>query len=234
MAERIPLYPLSRKESQRLGEHELWLDSYQENCACARSIELAIKDAYAANRLNAECARVIIKKYGFDRVNWVLAHTIQNGDNDTRFSKDQHSWAKEYNIPYEDHYLQRNYTVNLHPTLVATFTEHAQKLWKDLGLYDKSHCYDENAEQLDYAGKVVVIHPKCLTDERKTPDEQLFLAKNGDGCRPFVTCKGVFGKHLKSGISKTYPRSDIIGVLKLELLPEWAQKRYLDMIADSG
>ena len=82
MAERIPLYPLSRKESQRLGEHELWLDSYQENCACARSIELAIKDAYAANRLNAECARVIIKKYGFDRVNWVLAHTIQNGDND--------------------------------------------------------------------------------------------------------------------------------------------------------
>ena len=91
MAERRVLYPLSRKESQRLGEHELWLDSYQENCACARTIELAIKDAYAANRLNAECARVVIKRYGFDRVNWVLAHTVQNGDYDTRFSKDQHS-----------------------------------------------------------------------------------------------------------------------------------------------
>ena len=91
MAERIPLYPLSRKDSQRLGEHDLWLDSYQENCACARRIELAIKDAYAANRLNEQCARKIIEIYGFDRVCWVLAHTIQHGENDTRFSKEQHS-----------------------------------------------------------------------------------------------------------------------------------------------
>ena len=229
MAEHRVLYPLSRKESQRLGEHELWLDSYQENCACARTIELAIKDAYAANRLNAECARVVIKRYGFDRVNWVLAHTVQNGDYDTRFSKDQHSWAKEYNIPYEDHYLQRNYAVNLHPALVAIFIEHAQKLWQDLGLYDRSHCYDENTEQLDYAGKVVVIHPRCLTDERKTPDDQLFLAKAGNGCKPLAIGKDVVGKHLKSGIQKSYPRADIIGVLKLELLPEWAQRRYLEM-----
>ena len=103
MADRIPLYPLSRKDSQRLGEHELWLDSYQENCACARRIELAIKDAYAANRLNEECAKKIIELYGFDRVNWVLAHTIQRGDNDTRFTKESHSWAKGYTIPYDDH-----------------------------------------------------------------------------------------------------------------------------------
>ena len=146
MAERTPLYPFSRKDSQRLGEHEKWLDSYQENCACARRIELAIKDAYAANRLNEQCARKIIEIYGFDRVCWVLAHTIQHGENDTRFSKEQHSWAKEYNIPYDDHYLQRNFTVGLHPTLVATFADMVCKVWKSLGLYDKSHCYDESFE----------------------------------------------------------------------------------------
>ena len=229
MAERIPLYPLSRKDSQRLGEHDLWLDSYQENCACARRIELAIKDAYAANRLNEQCARKIIEIYGFDRVCWVLAHTIQHGENDTRFSKEQHSWAKEYNIPYDDHYLQRNFTVGLHPTLVSTFVEMVCKVWKDLGLYDKSHCYDESCEALDYAGKIVVIHPRSLTDEEKTPDNQLFLAKKGNGCKPLATGTAVFGTFLKTKKTESVMRGEIIGVIKLELLPEWAQKRFLEI-----
>lgn len=51
-------------------------------------------ETYAANRLNENCAKKIIELYGFDRVNWVLAHTIQRGDNDTRFSNESHSWAK--------------------------------------------------------------------------------------------------------------------------------------------
>ena len=229
MAERIPLYPLSRKDSQRLGEHDLWLDSYQENCACARRIELAIKDAYAANRLNEQCARKIIEIYGFDRVCWVLAHTIQHGENDTRFSKEQHSWAKEYNIPYDDHYLQRNFTVALHPTLVSTFAEMVCKIWKDLGLYDKSHCYDESCEALDYAGKIVVIQPRSLTDEEKTPDNQLFLAKKGNGCKPLATGTAVFGTFLKTKKTESVMRGEIIGVIKLELLPEWAQRRFLEI-----
>lgn len=229
MAERIPLYPLSRKDSQRLGEHDLWLDSYQENCACARRIELAIKDAYAANRLNEQCARKIIEIYGFDRVCWVLAHTIQHGENDTRFSKEQHSWAKEYNIPYDDHYLQRNFMVGLHPTLVSTFAEMVCKIWKDLGLYDKSHCYDESCEALDYAGKIVVIHPRSLTDEEKTPDNQLFLAKKGNGCKPLATGTAVFGTFLKTKKTESVMRGEIIGVIKLELLPEWAQRRFLEI-----
>ena len=229
MAERIPLYPLSRKDSQRLGEHDLWLDSYQENCACARRIELAIKDAYAANRLNEQCARKIIEIYGFDRVCWVLAHTIQHGENDTRFSKEQHSWAKEYNIPYDDHYLQRNFMVGLHPTLVSTFAEMVCKVWKDLGLYDKSHCYDESCEALDYAGKIVVIHSRSLTDEEKTPDNQLFLAKKGNGCKPLATGTAVFGTFLKTKKTESVMRGEIIGVIKLELLPEWAQRRFLEI-----
>lgn len=234
MAERTPLYPFSRKDSQRLGEHEKWLDSYQANCACARSIELAIKDAYAANRLNAECARTIIEKYGFDRVNWVLAHTIQHGDNDTRFAQEQHLWAKEFNIPYDDHYLQRNFTVGLHPTLVSTFAGFVCKLWKDLGLYDESHCYSESNAPLDYTGKVVVIRPRALSDESKAPENQLFYARGGNGCRPLALGTTVFGEFLKNGIKKDFLRAEIIGVLKLDLLPEWAQQRYLHIIAQDG
>lgn len=234
MADRVPLYTMSSKEAQRLGEHGLWLDSYQENCACARRIELAIKDAYATNRLNEACAKDIIKIYGFDRVNWVLAHTVQRGDNDTRFSEESHAWAKEYRIPYDDHYLQRNFTVGVHPTLVETFVDYVRKLWRDLGLYDKTHCYDESRNALDYTGKIVVVSPKILSDEDKKPDNQLFLVIGGNGCRPLATEITVLGIYLKDRKRKTVLRGEIIGVIKLELLPEWARQRFLEIAIQDG
>ena len=117
----------------------------------------------------------------------------------------------------------------MHPTLVSTFAEMVCKVWKDLGLYDKSHCYDESCEALDYAGKIVVIHPRSLTDEEKTPDNQLFLAKKGNGCKPLATGTKVFGMFLKTKKTESVLRREIIGVMKLELLPEWAQKRFLEI-----
>ena len=119
--------------------------------------------------------------------------------------------------------------VGLHPTLVSTFAEMVCKAWKDLGLYDKSHCYDESCEALDYAGKIVVIHPRSLTDEEKTPDNQLFLAKKGNGCKPLATGTAVFGTFLKTKKTESVMRGEIIGVIKLELLPEWAQRRFLEI-----
>ena len=90
----VPLYQQSRKDSKMSDEHSRWLESYQANCLCARTIEITIKDAYAENKLGEGCAEDIIMKFGFDRVNWVLAHTIQFNGYDARFSQEQISWAK--------------------------------------------------------------------------------------------------------------------------------------------
>ncbi len=234
MAKHIPLYPWSRKEATRLGESEDWLASYQENCACARAIEIAIKDEYSNNRLSGDCAKGVIERYGFDRVNWVIANTIQDGEHDGRYCKDNRQWAKTFYIPREEYNLHRNFSVNAHPGLVDIFTNQARRLWNELGLYDKSHCYDETSEQLDYTGKVVVIRPSVLKDEYKTPDDQLFYASGGNGCRPHALGTKVYGQFLKDGEQTHHLRSEIIGAIKLELLPEWAQQKYAEITSDDG
>lgn len=73
-----PLYLWSLEEAIRNNEKDLWRESYKENCDCARTIEKAITDAYNYEKscLTA-CAKPVIEQYGFDRVNWVLANTVQ-------------------------------------------------------------------------------------------------------------------------------------------------------------
>lgn len=234
MPKHIPLYPWSCKEASRLNEGEEWLKSYQENCACARAIELAIKDGYANNRLNTDCAKDVVEKYGFDRVNWVLANTIQDSMHDGRYCADNRQWARPFFIPHEEYNLHHNFFVNAHPGLVDIFTNQARKLWDGLGLYDKSHCYDESKEPLDYTGKVVVIRPSILKDEFKTPDDQLFYAEGGNGCRPHALGTKVFGEFLKDGERTYHARGDIVGALKLELLPDWAQEKYAEIISSNA
>lgn len=226
MEKNIPLYPWSRKEAQRLGEDGEWIKSYGVNCTCARAIELAIKDGYANNRLSEDCIKPILERFGFNRVNWVLATTIQHGEHDGRYSQENKRWANRFYIPKESATVQHNSTVNAHPGLVDIFTNLARKEWEALGLYDEKHCYDE---KMNYTGKVLVLNANILKDECKTPDNQLFYASGGNGCRPEALGVKVFGQHLNDGEKTYYCRSDFIGVMKLDLIPEWAQKRYAEL-----
>lgn len=84
-----PLYLWSLEDAIRNNEKELWRESYKENCDCARTIERAITDAYNYGKscLDA-CAKPVIEQYGFDRVNWVLANTVQQKNEDGRFSQE--------------------------------------------------------------------------------------------------------------------------------------------------
>ena len=77
MAEHKPLYLWSSKEAHRNGEPELWKESFQENCRCARAIEDAIKVNFDGTTLNTDCVRDVIEEFGFDRTNWVLANTVR-------------------------------------------------------------------------------------------------------------------------------------------------------------
>ena len=87
MAEHKSVYLWSLQEAQKLNEVDLWRESYKENCTCARAIEQCIDENYADNRLNTDAAKGIIDRFGFNRVNWVLANTIQRKDFDGRISQ---------------------------------------------------------------------------------------------------------------------------------------------------
>ena len=189
MQEHKPLYLYSREEALRHGERDQWRDSYRENCDCARAIERAIAENYRDNCLG-NCAGSILDRYGFTRVNWVLANTMQQKSYDGRFSEGNKRWAKQFYIPNDD--IRWHFTVESHPGLTNLFVEQVRDAWQSLGLFDASHCLPDDSDQ-DYTGKVVVIDPNILKDKYKTLEDQLFLAEGGFGASPNSRGRKVYG-----------------------------------------
>ena len=220
-----PLYPWSRDAAKRSGQTDLWDESYNENCRCARAIERVIKLNYHDNRLEGDSAKKVIDEYGHDRVNWVLANTVQMSSGEGRYSLETRKWARGFMIPPDASLKRSTFAVTSHPGLVDIFINQNRKEWQKLGLYESDSCYENSRAELNYQGQVVVISPNALQAEYKTPEDQLFYARFGNGCRPDSLGTKVYGKFLKDGAEDVFLRSEIEGVMKLELLPDWAKEK---------
>ena len=160
MPEHKPLYLYSLKEAAEWNEKDEWRESYLENCDCARAIERAIDEHYDGQCLKS-CAQEVIDRYGFDRVNFVLAATVRQGTHDGRYSEDNKNWARRFSVMDKENTWQ--YHVRSHPGLVNLFVADARRLWDKLGLFDGRHC--ESGSQIDYTDRMLVLKASVLKDE---------------------------------------------------------------------
>lgn len=224
------LYIWSHNQARQSGETEFWHESHNENCRCARAIEKAIATYYKDNKLDKTGAKKMIADYGFERVNWVLANTVQLSHSDGRYSEENKRWAMARHIPYDEHYQREKFSVEKHPGLVNLFIDQVRAEWNALGLYDYKDCYDNSRSELNYTGQIVVLDPTIFKDEYKQPERQLFLAKFGNGCRPESLGTKVYGHHLHNGKECYYRRADILGVMKLDLVPDWAKEKAVALL----
>ena len=99
--------------------------------------------------------------------------------------------------------------------------------YKGLKLFDKSHCIEGGLG--DITDKVIVLSPKCLKEEYWSPENQLWLATGGFGCEPDKIGRAVFATCLFDGEETRWNRQNVIGVIKDELMPEWAQERLKEL-----
>lgn len=219
MEDKIQLYTSSQEEAKKYDEVDLWRESYKENVRCARAIEEAIRDNFDDKTLRQNCAESIIEEFGFARVNFVLANTLREKNWDLRFSEDNFQWAKSIYVPRED--TSWMFAVESFPAVVNGFCDQVRKAWRELGLYDRSHCVDMQEEQLDYRDKIVILRGEYFKDEFKAPENQLFLAESGFGCSPNARGQKVYGVFLHDLENACIQRSDIMGVAKDTCLPEW-------------
>ena len=194
------LYLSSISEAKRQNEVALWRASHLENIACKQAIEEAIRKGFDGMHLSHDCARGVIEDFGFKRVGWVLAATIQLKPEDGRFSRRNKEWAAATFIPRSD----RNYEFMVE--------SHA-------GVLD---IFDMTGQELE--GKVLVMSPFTLKESYWAPENQLWLATGGFGCAPNAAGRAVYATCLGDGERTRWNRSDFIGILKEEHLPDWARE----------
>ncbi len=217
----IPLYIGSIETARQNNELDEYRKSLSANMDCKLAIENVISRNFDGMHLNHNSAKEVIDVWGFDRVLFVLANTVQQKEYDGRFSHDNKEWAETFYIP-EDR-RRYEFTVESHPAVLDGFIDLARQSYTELNLWDKSHCIP--TDNLDFENKIMVLNPTGIKDEYKTPDFQLFLAQGGFGCSPTASGRQVYGRFLADGEYTHFDRSRFIGQLKPELVPDWAKEK---------
>lgn len=215
------LYLSSFAEAKRQNEVALWRASHLENIACKQAIEESIRRGFDGMHLDRDCARSVIDNFGFKLVGWVLSATLQQKQYDGRFSPQNKAWAASTFIPPSD----RNYefTVESHPAVLDGFVNDFRKAQAELKLFTGSQCDDMTGQNLE--GKVLVMSPFTLKESCWAPENQLWLATGGFGCVPTAAGRAVYATCLGDGEQTRWNRSDFIGILREEHLPDWARER---------
>ncbi len=97
----IPVYKYPAAYARENNELEQYRASYKANVACKEAIETAIRDNYRDNCLGKEAAKQVTEQFGYERIFYVLANTVQRKDFDGRISRDNKDWAKTIPV-FED------------------------------------------------------------------------------------------------------------------------------------
>ncbi len=120
------------------GEIQKWRDSKAENIACRDAVDKAVAENFDGAHLRTESILDnVIAAYGKERVELILAATIQEKAHDGRFSRDNKEWAASVPMPEgEKTYLVSDKT---HPILLDALVKEYRVNYaeKKLSVMDK-------------------------------------------------------------------------------------------------
>lgn len=221
------IYPHSFAQAKQLGELNDWKASHKENTACKNAIEEAIRRDFDGMHLKGGCAENVINQFGYHRVSYILANSLQCRDYDGRFSRGNYDWAKQtYIQPDKDSYSNRNldFAVDSHSAVLDGFVSQYRRAYQALGLFDHTNCLPDTEKQ-DFEGKVIVLSPKTLKESCLTVQDQLWLCTGGFGAHAGANGRAVFAVNLADGEKTRWNRTDFTGVLAESNLPDWAKEK---------
>lgn len=223
------LYPWTAEEARREGKIEIWRASHKANIACRDDIEEAIRHNFDGMHLKEDCLQPVLDEFGYKRTSWVLSNTLQMLKWDGRFSPANKHWAEKTFIPADLNH-NSDFVVRSHPAVLNGFVDLYRKAYQKLGLFGGEHCIGDRAEQ-DFTSKVLVLSPSTLKESFWAPENQLWLAHDGFGCRPHAIGRSIRCTCLGDGEMTRWDRSEFVGVLDDKYLPEWAKEKLTELTA---
>ena len=217
------VYRYSAADAIRSDELKQHARSLQQNASCACAIESSIRDYLTEDGLKEGCADAVLKRYGFKRVSFVLSNSLQEMGSSASIREDVRAWIKRTYVP-EDGGNNRFYAVDTDAKLLEAFAAQVRDAYMALGLFGSEHCA-AGSGSLDYAGKVLVLAPDALRESCWDMRNQLWEANTGFGCSPTSSGRAVYATCLGDGEQARWDRSDFLGVLDDQFLPDWAREK---------
>ncbi len=232
----VEFYRYSLKTAKSENLVDLYNESKNENRRCRDYVQDS-ETGYYAKAYKNDCVdsdgsytRSLIEQFGFERVLNMYAATIRAHKHDGRISKEMHNWAKDFNrgLRVGEDIRDESILDKINPGAVDLLAKHAINEFEKLSLFTHEHCEEELD---DFEGKVVVISHKHLREKYWSPENQLWLATGGYGCYAGKIGQSVSAVCLIDGDTGNWRRHQVVGVLKEELLPDWAREKLEEMQA---
>lgn len=108
---------------------------------------------------------------------------------------------------------------------MKTLTFRCSRAYQELGLFGPEQCEPDSFAGLNYEGRVLILSPDSLKESCWSSENQLWYAHDGFGCSPHAIGRSVRCTCLGDGETARWNRTDFVGVLKEEFLPDWAREK---------
>lgn len=86
----------------------------------------------------------------------------------------------------------------------------------------------------DYENKVCVVNANSIVRGSDNEINQLVFITHGNGTNPYARGSACYAEEIYSGKSVRWERSDILGVLKKDCIPDWAKAKLNDLQKEFG
>ena len=116
----VPVYRETANYAYEAGELDMYRASHDANIACSEAIEQAISENYADYRLATRVAvETVLEQFSEERVQYVLANTVQHSLHDGRYHSENKDWAGKISVCEEN---SESFIIGqAHPGLVNLF-----------------------------------------------------------------------------------------------------------------
>ena len=159
----VPVYREMANYAYEAGELDMYRASRDANMACKEAIEAAISENYVDYRLSTRVAvETVLEQFSEERVQYVLANTVQHNLHDGRYHAENKDWAGKISVCEE---TSESFIVSqVHPGLVNLFINQ----FKDL-LPEKTQEQPESVS-IPEPEKAAASKHRLTPEEKKVKD----------------------------------------------------------------
>ncbi len=220
---KIYVCQMSRNEAAELGMEEVYWESYRRNKECASAVKKAIAEHYDGWNLKDGCAKEVIDRFGYERVDFILAYNIRQMAHDGRISQKNKEWADGICVPLSTGF-KGNWLIQSHPGLLDLFIKQARSE-QETGFFVEGQWREPEGRDLE--GHLLLLDIAQVRERYPTADWQIFYCTEDAGDE-------VAGVLLKDNSMVCFQRGDFLGELKPECAPAWVPDALEDMGCSPG
>ena len=123
--EYLSVYLRASEYAVEHDEVQAYRASKKENLDCLHDMEKAVSENVSEHWLQSGFEQDLIERYGFERLNYVLAALVRNSGNDGRYSRENREWAQVQ--PSMESAEERYLYTNTHPVYINGIVDRVRK-----------------------------------------------------------------------------------------------------------